>query len=635
MVLPNEWTRAQLPSGSSSRLRRLLRSTIVRVALVVATVAAIGLGASALWKRVLSRIHFHRDLSWYGLGFHGMAPWTQYESFDGHVPLFEFPRWDARCSQDYVFMGWRGHDVEEPGATILDNEGKLIWRQTGYPIDQNDVKPQMYRGERFLTFQMDGLDGDQSLGYWYMLDESYEIRYKIRPHQFPHADMHEFHITEDDTALLITTIPIPYDLRSIGGPENGWLVNDYFQEIDIETGELLFQWSSVEHFPPNTTMEAQDNCLVDPTAKFAGCGNEKDSPFDYHHLNSIQKDSKGNYLISARNIWAISYIDGKTGEVIWTLGAGHVNDFEDLSDGAARAFAWQHHARWVEEGKAFSYFDNHYHRIGDPYGASGGRVVEIDVANHTVKLRQAYNHPNHIKPESQGNMQHLENGNYIVGWGSSGAFTEFAADGEVLCDARFGAEAFFEFSPVSSYRVFRGSWTGRPTYPPSFAVTGGMLYVSWNGATDVDRWQVEMADDEDEETVTVLAQQFKHDFETAIELPREAVGSLVRVVALDEDGEQLGVTDFLEVPTWKAWSASPFYVLLFGIVAVFITSLCGAMVWWTCVWRRRRSIQVDGYERLDLELDEQQTTGWKDGQPVRSHDSLGSETTLTNPPGRG
>lgn len=618
-----------MPSRSRFGLRRLLQSALFRVALLVGLVCALGVGTNALWTKVLSRLHLHRDLSWYGLGLYGLAPSTRYESFEGRVPSFEFPRWDARCSQDYVFLGWRGHEVDEPAATILDSEGNLVWRQTGYSIDQNDVKPQMYRGERFLTFQMDGEDGDQSQGYWYMLDETYEIRYRIRPHQFPHADMHEFHITRDDTALVITTLATPYDLRSIGGPERGWVTNDYFQEIDIETGELLFQWASLDHFPPNTTMEAQDNCLIDPSARFAGCGNEKHSAFDYHHLNSVDKDAKGNYLISARNTWGISYIDGQTGDILWTLGAGKTNDFEDLSGGAARAFAWQHHARWVDEGNTLSFFDNHYHRLGDPYGPSGGRLVELDQANRTVRLQQAFNHPNHIKPESQGNTQHLANGNFLVGWGSSGAFTEFSADGEVLCDARFGAEAFFEFSPVSSYRVFRGAWTGRPTYPPSFALTGSRLYVSWNGATDVDKWQVEMVTDADAAAVEVIAQQFKDGFETVIDLPRAAAGALVRVVALDEAGEPLGVTDFLDVPQWGGPGSSPFDVLVLAAVLVFFVSVVAAVFLWTCVWRRRREWMMmpaaaGGYERIDVELDEQPGLPtiqvWKEEAPAEDGD---------------
>ncbi|KAJ0121890.1 hypothetical protein J7T55_002399 [Diaporthe amygdali] len=571
------------------KLRQLYTSTAARAVFILASVVVLGIGLSSLWSNVLDRIHIHHDMSWYGLGLYGLAPSTQYESFAALTPSLEYPRWDARCSQDYVFLGWRGHEVDEPGAVILDNKGDLVWRQTGSDEDQNDVRPQMYRGERFLTFQMDGPNGNRSQGYWYMMDQSYTIRYRIRPKGFPHADMHEFQITNDNTAVIVTTIPIPYDLRSVGGPEHGWLENGYFQELDIETGELLFEWSSIDHFLPNTTMEPQDNCLIDPKARFAGCGDKEDSAFDYYHLNSVEKDSKGNYLISGRNMWGISYIDGRNGDVLWTLGAGEVNDFKDLSDGAALEFSWQHFARWVEEGKSLSFFDNHYHRIGDPAGESGGRVVDIDVPNRTVQLRKAYNHPHHIRPESQGNIQHLDNGNYMVGWGSSGAFTEFAGDGEVLCDARFGAEAFFEFSPVSSYRVFRGEWTGRPLYPPSVALNSGQAYVSWNGATEVVKWQVEMKN-ENSQTVHVIAQAFKDGFETTIDLPTNAADSLVRVVALGVDGEVLDASAFKRVPKWDSFRTTLNNLIVFSILAVFIASLCGMMI---CLYASHAAGAVD------------------------------------------
>ncbi|KAL1849405.1 hypothetical protein Daus18300_013287 [Diaporthe australafricana] len=592
-----EWKSSlRVRPGLRDKLRQYYTSTVGRAAFVIAAVVALGLGLSALWTNVVCRIHLHSDLSWYGIGLRGLAPSTQYESFKARTPSFEFPRWDARCSQEYVFLGWRGHEVEEPGAVILDNKGELVWRQTGSDIDQNDVRPQIYRGETFLTFQMDGPNGNKSQGYWYMMDQSYTIRYRVRPHGFPHSDMHEFQITSDNTAVVVTTNPIPYDLRSVGGPENGWLENCYVQELDIETGELLFQWSSIDHFTPNMTMEPQDNCFIDPKARFAGCGDEKESAFDYYHLNSVEKDSQGNFLISARNIWGVSYIDGKNGDVLWTLGGGEVNDFADLSGGAALDFSWQHHARWVQEGKNLSFFDNHYHRIGDPAGESGGRVVDVDVPNRTVQLRKAYNHPHHIRPESQGNIQHLENGNYMVGWGSSGAFTEFAAEGEVLCDARFGAEAFFEFSPVSSYRVFRGDWTGRPLYPPSVALKSGRAHVSWNGATEVFKWQVEMRD-ESSQTVQVIAQAFKNGFETMIDLPANAANSLIRVVALDNDGEVLDASVFSRVPYWDKFRTTLNSLILFGILAVFIASLCGAMIRWRYV--REDHTTTRGYQKLD------------------------------------
>lgn len=648
---PAAWRRiAPLLAGSREWCRRALRTTAVRVALAVAAALALWAGASALWRGVLGRLHLHHDLSWYGLGAHGLAPWVQYESFDARTPRLEFPRWDARCSQDPVFLGWRGHDVGgEPGAVILDAAGGLVWRQTGSAVDQNDVRPQAYRGETFLTFQMDGPAGDRLQGAWYMMDGSYAVRHRVRPHGFPHADMHEFHITADDTALLITTVPVPYDLRPVGGPEHGWVEDCYFQEVDVETGELLFQWSSAAHFAPEgATMEAQNNCVVDPGARFAGCGDAEGSAFDYFHLNSVEKDSLGNYLVSARNIWAIVYVEGGTGDVLWTLGAGQVNDFEDVTPAGSPAtatgtrgaldFSWQHHARWVDEGRTLSFFDNHYHRVGDAPGESGGRVVAVDAAARTVELRAAYNHPHHIRPESQGNMQHLANGNYLVGWGSSGAFTEFSAAGEVLCDARFGAEAFFEFSPVSSYRVFRGPWVGRPAaYPPSVAIVGGTVYVSWNGATEVVRWQVERrvgaevsGKGEPEPAVQVVAQQFKGGFETEIRLPKGMVKSLIRVVALDEGGEVLGASDFLEVPGWNIWGMTPFSVIIVTSLGLLVTFLCGAAVCWTCFWRRRR--QTSGYEAL-----EPQQGGWKLDEIPRqdAQERLSGETTLASPARRG
>ncbi|ROW13356.1 hypothetical protein VPNG_05498 [Cytospora leucostoma] len=683
------WSYAPVLTATGGRAwcRRALRSPALWVAILITTSVALGLGAAALWRNVLSRLHLHRDLSWYGLGLHGLAPSVRYESFGARAPRLEFPRWDARCSGDYILFGWRGHEVEEPGAVILDARGGLVWRQTGFAVDQNDVKTQVYRGETFLTFQMDGPGGDRSQGYWYMLDESYTVRYRVRPHGFPHADMHEFVITADDTALVITTVPIPYDLRGVGGPERGWLQDCYFQELDVETGALLFQWSAADHFPAGATMEAQDNCRTDPGARFAGCGEAEASAFDYFHLNSVQKDSRGNYLVSARNTWSISYIDGRDGAVLWTLGAGKVNDFVDISpdEGAATSFSWQHHARWVEEGRTISFFDNHYHRVGDPPrtagpgGESGGRVVDIEfvVPNHdnnnnndddsnnnknnTVRLRAAYNHPNHIRPESQGSIQHLPgggsgssdgngsngSGNYMVGWGSSGAFTEFSAGGEVLCDGRFGAEAFFEFSPVSSYRVFRGAWAGRPAYPPSAAVTGGSVYASWNGATGVRRWQVERRVGGDDEggdgddggdgsqspAVEVIAQQFRDGFETEIRLPRGTAGSMIRVVALggEEGDEVLGASDFLEVPGWNSWGlTTPYNVLVLSGVAVIMILLCVAVVGWICARRRRR--QMSGYEPVNG-----QQGGWKLEDIPRSdtHHRLSGELSLVSPSIRG
>ena len=81
-----------------------------------------------------------------------------------------------------------------------------------------------------------------------------------------------------------------------------------------------------------------------------------------------------------------------------------------------------------------------------------------------------------------GNLEQLPDGGAFVGWGTAGAFTEFAPDGTVRFDAALADGSV-------TYRAFRASWVGRPAEPPKVAITrdagGAVAHVSWNGATEV------------------------------------------------------------------------------------------------------------------------------------------------------
>ena len=48
--------------------------------------------------------------------------------------------------------------------------------------------------------------------------------------------------------------------------------------------------------------------------------------YDYLHLNSVEVDTDGNLLISARNTWTVYKVDRSTGAVLWRLG-GKRSDF--------------------------------------------------------------------------------------------------------------------------------------------------------------------------------------------------------------------------------------------------------------------------------------------------------------------
>jgi hypothetical protein len=157
-----DWRRAPIVEAGSRRLETVLqwlRSRPKRafpiLVLAILVLLAVLYGVSSLSSRVLAKLHLHSDYTWYDFGFYGLAPAMQFKSFASKVPRMEFLRWDARCSQDSVFFGWRGHDVEEPAAVILGADRELVWRQKGWPGDKDDIKPQMYKGERFLTFYND------------------------------------------------------------------------------------------------------------------------------------------------------------------------------------------------------------------------------------------------------------------------------------------------------------------------------------------------------------------------------------------------------------------------------------------------------------------------------------------------
>jgi hypothetical protein len=142
-------------------------------------------------------------------------------------------------------------------------------------------------------------------------------------------------------------------------------------------------------------------------------------------------------------------------------------------------------------------------------------------------------HDPRLLAATQGNMQLLPDGHYFVGWGARPYFTEYDSDGRsVLFDARFGYRA-------DSYRAYRFPWTGHPGGRPAIAVAGGTAYVSWNGATEVARWQL-LSDGHPAASVANTG------FESAIPIPSRATRIAVR--ALARDGTLLATTRTLSVP---------------------------------------------------------------------------------------
>ena len=420
---------------------------------------------------------------------------------------------------------------------MYDSDGQLVWIERHYGMIM-DLNVQRYRDEDFLTFWIGEDDGTRGLGHYYMLNSSYELAHVVSAKNGLAGDVHEFKISNDDTAIMSIYEICQMDLTPVGKAVDGWVYDGLFQEIDIETGELRFEWRARDHYAVNETYFPIGDKGDAPT---------KDAAFDYFHINSIDKNAAGYYLVSSRYMHTVTCVS-PSGEIAWILG-GKRNMFEDLSGGAATDFTWQHDARWsTDNDNIITLYDNGAteHISTAPY--SRGLMIELDFTAMTARTLHVYESPGHFSSHSQGNLQVLpQTGNVFIGWGKASAYTEFSPAGDVLCDVHWGPSMFFWFGWVKSYRAQKVRWVGRPSWPPDLHVAGRSLYVSWNGATEVAGWVLQRAgrpraQDAEFETVDYMP---KTDFETRMDFGKDVDGFL-RVAAVDVDGEHLGYTRVFE-----------------------------------------------------------------------------------------
>jgi hypothetical protein len=412
---------------------------------------------------------------------------------------------------------------------ILDNRGELVWFYSVRdkpPEDRyaTDFKVQTYRGKPVLTW-WEGVNvpGHGSGGY-VVMNGSYREIGRVPPADSFDRDLHEFNITSRGTALSTVYDRVPMDLSSLGGQKDAVVYNGIVEEVDIETGEVLFSWRSLDH------VGVEESYHKLPAAR---------EPHDYFHINSIEVDHDGNLLVSARNTWTIYKVDHQSGDVIWRLG-GKESDFEM---GPGTEFAYQHDARRHPDG-SITIFDN---REPSEDEFSRGIILELDENEMRTSLVREYTHPDKLLSSSQGNMQVLPNGNVFIGWGSEPVFSEFDSGGELLFDGVFRGEVVPQPAKgdgkPESYRAFRFEWSGKPDSVPDVAAERASdrrmtVYASWNGATEVAAWQVLTGPGPSR--LQPIGSAPREGFETAISV--RAIGPYVAVKAMDGVGRVLGTS---------------------------------------------------------------------------------------------
>ena len=390
------------------------------------------------------------------------------------------------------------------GPLIVDDFGEPIWFLPLGSTTAMDVRLQEYQGRTVLTWYEGTVLGAEG-GSWVIFDPTYHEVARVKAGHGRHGDLHDLQLTSEGTALI--TI-----YREIATPAVPRLVTGIVQEIDVASGRVIFEWRSNEHVGIDESYMPQ----------VAPAGN-----VDYFHLNSIDVDTDGNLLVSARNTSTVYKVDRKSGAVLWRLG-GMKSDF--VVDPAA-SFAFQHDVRRRADG-TITIFDNNAAAPGAQTQSRGLRV-ELDMKKMQASLVAEYLPPAARTTWAMGNVQELPDGGVFIGWGTDGSFTELGPDGSVRVDGRFADGSV-------SYRAFRFDLEAKPKGRPATEVLrnadGSLtMYVSWNGATQIARWQLLAG--ASKASMKPVGTFRRTGFETAIPLP--VPRGTVTVVALDAHGRQL------------------------------------------------------------------------------------------------
>jgi hypothetical protein len=407
-------------------------------------------------------------------------------------------------------------------------------RYTSFPFEsqESDVS--------FTGVQMEGW----AHGHGVIMDQHYRVVKSVEPAGSYQAssDMHEFRLIADGrTALMTQYLRSAHDLCDYTPCDGfGYVHECAFQEVDVDTGEVLFQWRSLDH------IGLDESYVLPHSTEISGTGESTTSPWDYFHINSIDKNQDGDYLISARHVSAVYKISGKDGHIMWRLN-GMKSDFH--LDGFG--FSFQHDARWVSDGpdeSVISLFNNGGNGYTQTHPNSDGKIIHLDHKTKVAKVLQKIQPPfidGHAHySKSQGNFQILPNGGIVAGWGNDPFWTEYAPGANEEREVVF--YGYLATGYMMNYRAHKfDGWVGRPLTKPAlwtYSLQGEdemMFYVSWNGATEVKSWVLYGSREASDGPFVELAAIAKDGFETIYRHERGAF-RWTYAEAIDKDGQVLG-----------------------------------------------------------------------------------------------
>lgn len=434
------------------------------------------------------------------------------------------------------------------GPYIYDGEGQLIWAGSLQYDNENvfDFRPVTNIDDEVeLSFILNWQPDGRSKGSGVVLDKHYKETNRVyQPDELHDFNMHEFNILPGGkSAVACTYHSQVVNLADFGRPtEESWVVTGGFVELDMETSEVLAQWNSKD-----TIALSESNLFHSWDAAWGEPG------WDYVHINAVDKNEAGDFIISLRFTNTIYGISGENGEIMWRLTSGPEGDFDmDFT------FSKQHDVKFVSSNgthHVISMLNNASDERGNDENMSSVLFIEMDTEAMTARVINRINRPDSSLTRLRGSAQTLPNGNIFAGWSERGYQSEHAPNGDILMTARFVSTRY------STYRAYKSEFVGRPAAPPDVVAsvygtndddTTTIIHVSWNGATDVAGWNF-YAKAYDRGGDVLIGHATKSDFETMYIV--DGYMDWISAEAVDADGKAMGKSRVQrsDIPSnWKA-----------------------------------------------------------------------------------
>ncbi|MDQ2699744.1 MAG: arylsulfotransferase family protein, partial [Actinomycetota bacterium] len=130
------------------------------------------------------------------------------------------------------------------GPMIVGPEGDLVYFRPD--VETADFRTQTYKDQPVLTWWEGPFNaGGYTEGTFVIAGQDYREIQRVRMGNSYKGDLHEFKLTDRGTAYVPAYRTVLTDLSPMGGPKRGAVLDSVAQEIDLETGHVLWEWHSM------------------------------------------------------------------------------------------------------------------------------------------------------------------------------------------------------------------------------------------------------------------------------------------------------------------------------------------------------------------------------------------------------